>query len=245
MLADSDYCTYFLIAVMQSRGVDVVFEQHGARKTGFRRGQSIGTRDHGMTWSKPSRPAWMSVAAYAAFPDCLEVREMRVRGKILVTTLTPQKASKNELGALFTKRWHVEVDLRHLKTTLGMDVLKCKTAEMCEKELWIYFLVYNLIRLLMAEAAWRTDVVPRQLSFKHTLQIWLAWRGGRYFSSGEEDVEILFALITQKRVDQRPGRIEPRAVKRRPKSFARLTAPRQVAREQIAKRGHGRKLRLN
>ena len=70
---------------------------------------------------------------------------MRVRGKILVTTLTPQEVSKNELGALFTKRWHVEVDLRNLKTTLGMEVLKCKTAKMCEKELWVYFLASNLI----------------------------------------------------------------------------------------------------
>ena len=97
----------------------------------------------------------------------------------------------------------------------------------------------------MAEAAWRADVVPHQLSFKHTLQIWLAWSGGRCFSSGEEDVEILFALIAQKRVGQRPGRIEPRAVKRRPKPFARLTVPRQVAREQIARRGHGKKFGLN
>ena len=86
------------------------------------------------------RPAWMSVAAYEAFPNCLEVREMRVRGKILVTTLTLQEASKNELGKLFADRWHVEVDLRHLKTTLGMEALKCKTAEMCEKALWVYFL---------------------------------------------------------------------------------------------------------
>ena len=168
-----------------------------------------------------------------------------VRGKILVTTLTPQEVSKNELGRLFTDRWHVEVDLRNLKTTLGMEVLKCKTAEMCEKELWVYFLAYNLIRLLMAEAALRTDTVPRQLSFKHTLQIWLAWSGRPHFSNGEEDVEILFVLIAQKRVGQRPGRIESRAVKRRPKLFARLTVPRQVAREHIAKRGHGKKLGLN
>ena len=103
---------------MQNRGVDVVFEQHGARKTDFRRGRSIGTRDHWMTWFKPSRPAWMSPEAYEAFPDRLEVREMRVRGKTLVTTLTPQEASKNELGRLLADRWHVEVDLRHLKTTL-------------------------------------------------------------------------------------------------------------------------------
>ena len=97
----------------------------------------------------------------------------------------------------------------------------------------------------MAEAAFWTDAVPCQLSFKHTLQIGLAWSGKRYFSSGEEDVEILFALIAQKRVGQRPGRIEPRAVKRRPKPFVSLTVPGQVAREQIAKRGHEKKPGLN
>ena len=85
----------------------------------------------------------------------------------------------------------------------------------------------------------------KELSFKHTLQIRVAWSGGRYFSSGKEDVEILFVFIAQKRVSQRPGRIEPRAIKRRPKSFVRLTMLRQVAREQIAKRGHGKKLGLN
>ena len=136
----SDAGRQLLLPVFSDRhdaesGVDVVFEQHGARKTDFRRGQSIGARDHWMTRFKPSRPVWMSPEAYEAFPDCLEVREMRVRGKILVTTLTPQEASKNELGRLFADRWPVEVDLRHLKTTLGMEALKYKTAEMCEKAL--------------------------------------------------------------------------------------------------------------
>jgi hypothetical protein len=246
MLADSYYCSYFLIADMQGRGAEVLFEQHGARQTDFRRGKKLGERDHLVNWSKPSRPAWMSPEEYKEYPDKLEVREMRVRGKVLVTTLlNPGETSKNELGKLFVLRWSVELDLRNIKTTLGMEALKCKTAAMCEKEMWVYFLAYNLIRLLMAEAASQAGIPPRQLSFKHTLQIWVAWSQRQYLSNGEEDTEVLFILIAQKRVGMRPDRVEPRAVKRRPKPFIRLKISRQAAREQIIKNGHGKKLGLN
>lgn len=246
MLADSYYCSYFLIAAMLARGVDVVFEQHGARQTDFRRGEKLGQRDHLVNWSKPPRPAWMSPEAYKAYPDKLQVREMKVRKKVLVTTLLkPGEASKNELGKLFVRRWQVEVDLRNIKTTLGMETLKCKTAAMCEKEMWVYFLAYNLIRLLMSEAALQAGVLPRQLSFKHTLQIWVAWSQRQCLSNGKEETEILFVLIAKKQVGKRPDRVEPRAVKRRPKPFVRLKTSRQEARKQVRKHGHGKKLELN
>lgn len=246
MLADSYYCSYFLIADLLKREAEVVFEQHGARQTDFRRGKKLGERDHLVNWAKPSRPAWMSREEHKSYADTLAVREMRVRGKVLVTTLlSPRYASKNELGTLFVQRWNVELDLRNIKTTLGMETLKCKTAAMCEKEMWVYFLAYNLIRLLMAEAASQTGILPRQLSFKHTLQIWVAWSQRICLSTGEEDTEVLFLLIAQKRVGKRPGRVEPRAIKRRPKPFMRLKTSRQAAREQIIKNGHGKKLGLN
>ena len=246
MLADSYYCSYFLIADMQARGVDVLFEQHGARKTDFRQGAKLGTRDHLVNWAKPSRPSWMSPEAYKDYPDELQVREMKVRGKVLVTTLLkPRKVSKSELGKLFVQRWHVELDLRNIKTTLGMETLKCKTAVMCEKEMWVYFLAYNVIRLLMAEAASQAGVFPRELSFKHTLQIWVAWSQRQQMASGSDKTEMLFVLIAQKRVGKRPGRVEPRAVKRRPKPFVRLKTSRKIAREHIKKNGHGKKLGLN
>ena len=246
MLADSYYCSYFLIVDMLARGVDVVFEQHGARQTDFRRGEKLGERDHLVNWSKPPRPAWMSPEAYKAYPDKLQVRETKVRKKVLVTTLLkPGEASKNELGKLFVQRWQVEVDLRNIKTTLGMETLKCKTAAMCEKEMWVYFLAYNLIRLLMSEAALQAGVLPRQLSFKHTLQIWVAWSQRQCLSNGKEETEILFVLIAKKQVGKRPDRVEPRAVKRRPKPFIRLKTSRQEARKQVTKHGHGKKLELN
>jgi hypothetical protein len=238
MLGDGYYCSYFLIAEMVSRGVDVIFEQHGARKTDFRTGEKLGARDHVVTWSKPARPGWMTLAQYRGYPAELTLREVKVRKKVLVTTwVNPREVCKRELGQLFVQRWHVEVDLRHIKTTLGMETLSCKTPDLCEKELWVYALAYNLIRLLMAQAAAHAEVLPRQLSFKHTLQVWVAWSQRQFLSDAAEDRPALLTLIAQLRVGKRPGRVEPRRVKRRPKPFPRLQTTRRKARANIRKHG--------
>jgi hypothetical protein len=244
MLADSYYCSYFLIAAMQARGVDVLFEQHGARHTDFRSGERLGTRDHVVKWSKPAaRPAWMTPQEYAAYPAELTLREVKVRKKVLVTTfLSPREVCKRELGTLFLRRWNVELDLRNIKSTLGMDRLSCKTPEMCKKELRVYMLAYNLIRLLMAEAAVQAGVLPRQLSFKHTVQVWVAWSQRQFLSDASEDTAALFRLIAHIRVGNRPGRMEPRLIKTRPKPFGRLQTTRRRARANIRKYGHSKKV---
>lgn len=246
MLADSYYASFFLIADLQARGVDVLCEQHGARNTDFRRGKKLGVRDHAVFWPKPARPDWMSLEEYQRYPTEIQVREVKVRGKVLVTTLmSPRKVTKNALGKLYFQRWHVELDLRNIKTTLGMEMLSCKSAGMCEKELWVYLLAYNLIRLLMAEAALRAQLLPREISFKHTLQMWMAWSQRKFQLDAEEQADELFLLIAKIRVGHRPGRIEPRAVKRRPKAFPRLQKPRQKERERLIKYGHKKRLWLN
>ena len=244
MLADGYYCSYFLIADMLARGVDVLFEQHGARHTDFRKGEKLGPRDHQVHWSKPkARPDWMSPEEFQDYPDALTVREVKAGKKVLVTTLlVPSNTPKSALKALYFQRWHVELDLRNIKTTLGMETLSCKTPDMCEKEMWIYLLAYNLIRLLMAEAALQAGVLPRQLSFKHTLQLWVAWSQCQFISNAREDTAALFKLIATKRVGKRPGRLEPRAVKRRPKPYPWLKKPRAEAREEVRKHGHSKKL---
>jgi hypothetical protein len=244
MLADGYFCSYFLIAEMQKRGVDVLFEQHGARITDFRRGEKLGARDHRVSWKKPPRPDWMSVDDYRAYPDEITVREVKVGKKVLVTTfLNPRQTPKGELGRLFWQRWNVELDLRNIKKTLGMERFSCKTPTMVEKELWVYLLAYNLIRLLMAEAAHQAEVLPRQLSFKHTLQIWVAWSARQFLSEAPEDTASLFMLIAQIRVGNRPGRLEPRMIKRRPNRYTFLGAPRWKARRRIRRCGHAKKLR--
>ena len=145
---------------------------------------------------------------------------------------------KKELNNLYKQRWHVEVDFRNIKTTLGMNILSCKTPDMCKKEIWVYFLANNLLRLLMAQAAFEYHLQPRQLSFKHTIQIW-----NTYYLLGKHLDEEMFSLIAKRIVSNRPGRIEPRAVKRRPKPYKLLMIPRSEARQEIMTNGHPKKIK--
>ena len=246
LLGDAFYATYFLLWELLRGGVDGLFEQHGARKrsTDFSKGEKIGVRDHLIVLPKPKKPDWMSQYEYDQAPATLTVREFQAGGKIMVTTfLEPKDTPKSVLKALYRQRWNVELDLRNIKTTLGMEQLSCKSPQMARKELWVYLLAYNLIRLLMAQAALLADQIPRQLSFKHTVQIWLSWqqRGGATHDA--VSINALLILIAEPRVGQRPGRVEPRALKRRSKPFPLLTKPRQVAREEIRENGHPKKQR--
>lgn len=244
LLGDAYFGTYFLLSELMSRGVDAVFEQYGARKrkVDFHKGTKLGKRDHLITYSKPKvRPAWLSQEQYDAAPDTLIIRELKVGHKILVTTLlSPKAATKEELKKLYHQRWHIELDLRNIKTTLGMATLSCKTPDMIEKEIWIYLLAHNLIRITMAQAASLSDILPRQLSFKHSLQLWRIWH--QQVSDFDDDsLEILLLLIVENTVGHRPGRVEPRAIKRWVKSFPILTRPRSELRAEIKLHGHPKK----
>ena len=238
MLADALYCNYFLIAALMAKGVDVVFEQNGSRITDFRRGQSLGTRDHIVHWPKPAtRPQWMTPEQYGDAPDAITLREVKVARQVLVTTLLDhRRVSKDDLSALYGRRWNVELDLRNLKTTTGMDILICQTPQMNEKQLWVHLLAYNVIRLLMAQAACNANVDPRSLSFKHTVQMWTEWLARGLCSAN--DRQRLFTLIAQCKVGCRPGRIEPRMRKRRPKPYPWLKVPRDQARQHVETHGH-------
>ena len=246
VLGDALFGSYFFLASLLEKGVDAVFEQMGGRKltTDFRKGERLGTKDHRVKLLKPKeKPDWMTQAQYDVAPDSLVIRELKTGGKVLITTLlSPKQASKKQLKALYKNRWHVELDLRNIKTTLGMEKLSCKTPQMIEKEMWVYFLAYNLIRLLMAQAATLSDLLPRQMSFKHTVQLWLAWSQQPSVLDIEASQAHLFILIAQVTVGNRPGRIEPRAVKRRPKPFPLLMKPREETQNEIKRNGHPKKL---
>jgi hypothetical protein len=185
----------------------------------------------------------MTPEEYTAYPAELTLREVKVRKKVLVTSfLNPREVCKREIGKLFLRRWNVELDLCNLKSTLGMERLTCKTPDMCEKEVWVYGLAYNLIRLLMAKAAVKASVLPRQLNFKHTVQVWVAWSQRQFLSTAPEDTAALFRLIAHIRVGNRPGPMEPRLIKTRPKPFGRLQATRRRARANVRKYGRPKKL---
>ncbi len=232
-LGDALYGNYFVIAALQALGVDVLFEQQGGRITDFRRGESLGQRDHRVQWLRPRRPDWMSPAQYEALPPQLQLRETRVAGRVLVTTLLDhRRVAKPALSALYQRRWHVELDLRNLKVTLGMDILRCYSPAMNLKQLWVTLLAYNLIRLLMAQAALQAKLQPRHLSFKHTLQVWTCWVEHALLDD-HDHADRLFACIAARTVGKRAGRVEPRVRKRRPKAFPLLQIPRAHARTQL------------
>ncbi|WP_454834173.1 IS4 family transposase [Pseudomonas lini] len=218
VLGDAYYATYFLLCELQRRGMDRVFEQYGARRrsTDFQLGRSLGSEDHLVELKKPKKRHCQ--AYYEDAPETLTVRELKTGGKILVTTLScPQQVPKTALKSLYKDRLHVELDLRNLKTTLGLETLSCKTPGMAVKELWIYLMAHNLNRMIMAQSALLADCLPRELSFKHSLQLCLALR---QYGAGEQDDGVLnlLKLIAKKRVGNRPDRIEPRTVKRRPQA---------------------------
>ena len=246
LLGDAFFPTYFLIASLQRQGVDILMEQQGARKrsTDFRRGIRLGQRDHLIILDKPKKkPYWMTEVAYQEAPESVTVREFQAGGKIMVTTMICTKtASKKSLKTLYKQRWSVELDIRDIKETMGMNVLSCKTPEMVLKEIWIYLLAYNLVRLLMVQSASANGIRPRDISFKHSLQLWLMW-SRQMDTSHDEELHTLLSLMAQQRVGLRPGRIEPRAVKRRPKAYPLLTLPRSVARENVRKYGHPKRLK--
>jgi Transposase DDE domain len=244
-LADRLFCSYWVITDSQARGVDVVFRLHQTRKTDFRRGRRLGPDDHIVTWPKAQRPDWMSPAEYATMPKELKLREIRVRIKdrkkrtreiVIVTTLldaTTYPASA--LGDLFRQRWHAELDIRSLKTTMGMEMLRAKTPDMVRKEVGMHLLAYNLIRGVMAEAARGRDMQPRELSFNGARQTVRAFEETNLYEPNDiaADFPQLLHLISQKRVGDRPDRCEPRAVKRRSKPYHLLTIPRAEAKKRI------------
>jgi hypothetical protein len=240
VLADGYYCGYFLVARLIQMGVDVLMPQHHLRKTDFRRGERLGARDHVVSWQRPARPTWMDENTYAAMPEQLTMREVRANGRTLVTSLTDARAVvKSELAALYAMRWQVELDLRSIKSVMQMDILRCKTPTMVEKEIATHLLAYNLVRAVMAQAAYCHQLLPRQLSFKAALQLLNAFEMSLRHYPGADALgprAHLLHAIARRRLLPRPGRVEPRAVKRRAKPHDLLTRPRHVERRRLLRR---------
>ena len=168
LLADRYYCTYAIVACLLNAKVPVLFRNHANKKPDFRRGIKSGPKDHLIDWHKPPRkPVWMSSEDYAALPEVIRVREFATMGVVYVTTLMDHECyPKRELADLYQQRWKIELDLRSIKTHMGMEMLRCQSNEMIKKEIAVYLLAYNLIRTSLAQAACLHDKNPRELSFK-------------------------------------------------------------------------------
>jgi hypothetical protein len=246
VLGDRFFGSYWVIATLQARGVDLVTRLHQCRRADFRRGRRLGREDHRVTWTKPQQvPAWMSREEYAAMPAEITVRELRVRVRdrtkrtrelVIVTTLVDSDTyGAAELGDLYRQRWHAELDLRSLKTQMGMEMLRAKTPAMVRKEIGMHLLAYNLIRGLMAESARERQIAPRTISFTGSLHSVRGFEEAHLYDPSQirADLPRLLELIGRKRVGDRPDRYEPRAVKRRPKPHPLLTMPRKAAKRLI------------
>lgn len=246
VLGDRYYCSYFMIAMLLALGIDVVFRMHQRRHFDFRDGRQLGQGDHVVQWFKPQRPNWMDQETYDQMPESIKVREVavqvhqpgfRTKSLVVVTTLLDAETyTKDDIAELYHQRWLVELDIRSVKATMGMDELRCKTPEMVRREVWTCLLAYNLIRQTMLEAARKAKLSPRQLSFTAALQKIAA--GLEALATANDTVVLALIAITHRhiannKVGDRPNRVEPRKVKRRPKPHPLLTEPRDQARAKL------------
>ena len=254
MLGDRAFSSYAHVALLVLRGLHGIFRAHqklivdftpgrshvvpGSDKEEHQRGKprskwikTLGPLDQIVEWLRPVEPpAWMSPQTWAALPAMIRARELRykiarpgfrVHTVTLVTTLLdPVRYPKEKLAEAYGLRWTIETAFRHLKTTMKMDVLRCQTVRGVEKELTMFLLVYNLVRMTVLEAARRQGVSPDRISFVDALR-WLATA-----TPGDELPDLVINPA-------RPGRLEPRVLKRRPKHFPFQTRPRPILRQEL------------
>ena len=243
-LGDKGFCSYFDISSFKDRGVDSVVTL--ARRTPVCATEAIkvlGEDDLLITWKKPT---WNKAGSYSfedwkALPETLSLRQIKVNIKqkgfrsssfyIITSLLDAQEYPAHEIAELYLQRWNVEVFFRDIKTTMGMDILRCKTPAMIRKEILMHLIAYNCIRRLMIEAAETQDLELRKMSFKGSVQALRQWEPHLYSDkmNGKQQAQLirqLYDSIATNLVVKRPGRREPRAVKRRPKPFQLLNKPR-------------------
>ena len=241
---DRYYSSYMMLALLTLRGVDVCARLHQRRPSDFRRGKRLGKYDRLVTWQRPGRPEWMDEATYATIPKTLTVRMTRfniivpgrrTRAITIVTTLVdPHEYSAEAIAELYGYRWNVELDIRHVKQTLNLDHLRCKTPAMVRKEFWTTLLAYNLIRRIICTAAMIHGKTPRRISFTRTcatiLAAWSTLSLGQYHPRA---TAVLLQQIASLETPDRPGRIEPRVLKRRRHRYPLMREPRQKLKQRL------------
>ena len=245
---DRYYCSFLMIALLLSQGTQVCTRKHQRRHTDFRRGTRLSQGDHLIVWTRPARPDWMDAATYAQIPETLELREIRYQivqpGRRthsidVITTLTDdEQYTKEEIAQLYGFRWNSELDIRCIKASLNLIHVRCKSPAMVRRELWTTLLGYNLIRTTAAAAASLHGKQPRRISFTGTCQYVLAsWmlHGGALMPASQWVDHCLTMLvhIASCEVADRPGRLEPRVLKRRKHGYPLMQEPRDVLRKKV------------
>lgn len=241
LLGDRAYGEYTTLAALPARGVDVVARLHQRRKVDFRKARRLSKNDGLFVWAKGwQQSEILSPAEWGLLPAQITVRILRftatIRGfrgrriTLVTTLLDPKLYPADELIALYARRWRLELCLRDLKTTMGMEQLRCKSPDMAEKELLAYLIAHNLVRCVIAEAVARFQVDLERVSFKGSLdalrQYSNAIAQARNRTIRRQLWEDLLRNLARDAVPDRPNRREPRAVKRRPKPYPLLNQPR-------------------
>lgn len=236
-IGDALFSNFFLIHDLMSKKVDVIVPGHVQRCYDFNEGIILGEKDHITVWKKPRRPAGMSEEAYKKYPNKIQIREFKVNGIVYLTTLMDASTyPKKELHGLYKRRWEVELHLRSIKTHMKMDRLSSETPDMVRKEIGVHLLAYNIIRELMVDGCLKEYALPTQISFKGTLQL-LNQFTPHFITIQNSKKEALYlqmyALIVKNKVGRRPGRVEPRAIRFKVKSFPILKNDRKVEKQKL------------
>ena len=235
MLADRYMCAWHEIYLLKQRGIDTVTRVHHCRRVDFRRGKRLGKGDHIVEWRRPGRIRSIDWQTLKSLPERLTIRETRVRiqqpgfrcrSMIVVSTLLDaEEVTASDLAELYRARWNAELDLRSLKQTMQMDILRCKTPELVRKEIWTHILAYNLIRTIIAQAATKHRIEPRTISFKGAIQTLeafqplIAIQGDRDSTHRRNLYQQFLDAVATHRVADRPDRFEPRSAKTQAKEI--------------------------
>jgi hypothetical protein len=253
LVADRYYPSYGTVGALLRRGVDMVSISHKARKVDFSDGIQLGENDHIVKWHKPAYRERMNAEEYSKLPDTVSVREfvIEIDGRngnreqvVIISTMTDPSISQEEISDLYWRRWNCELDLRSIKQSMHLDVLRCKTPEMGLKEINAHLLAYNLLRGVMVESAKRKDVQPRLLSVKGAMQAIESFTPAMMSAPTASGVlyEAMLTTVATHRVGNRPGRQEPRLKKRRPVTRDLMMKPRNEYHRVLAAEGRARSL---
>lgn len=240
ILGDRLYGNYSVAARLIQQNMKFLFRANSNRKIIYEHGIQLGKQDHKVFWYKPQRFKGMDKDFYDALPARLQLREFELDGITYITNLLePKEFKKKELSKLYKLRWHVELDLRNIKQTMKLDILSCKSPSMIRKEINVRLMAYNLICLIMVKSSLKHIVLRRALSFttgRNAINLFLGflnYQSDITESTFAKAYDSMLIQITSRMVGNRPGRREPRVVKRRPKPFSLLMESRKKARERL------------
>lgn len=248
---DRYYCSFLMIALLLAQGTHTCARKHHLRHSDFRRGRRLGKYDHLIVWTRPQRPEWMDEETYAQIPATLQLRELRfhivepgrrTRTIDLITTLTDaDEHSPADIAELYGFRWNAELDLRSIKSNLNLAHVRCKSPAMVRRELWTTLLGYNLIRTTAAGAALWHQKRPREISFtgacQYVLASWMQLSSDLIDAAALADyLNVMLRQIAACEVALRPGRLEPRVLKRRRHGYPLMMKPRNELRRELHER---------